>query len=126
VKSLEDDVELKLIERRKLNQLLKKIKLESTKKEKTDREIVEDFLYDRGKEVLDAAYRYFPNETEQIVKKIAELIREGKIKDKISGGELYSFFRQIGLRFSLETSIKIQERGKLIDLSEKLRERREE
>jgi DNA-binding TFAR19-related protein (PDSD5 family) len=126
VKSLEDDVELKLIERRKLNQLLKKIKLESTKKEKTDREMVEDILYDRGKEVLDAAYRYFPNETEQIVKKIAELIREGKIKDKISGGELYSFFRQIGLRFSLETSIKIQERGKLIDLSEKLRERREE
>jgi DNA-binding TFAR19-related protein (PDSD5 family) len=124
---LEDDIELKLIEQKKLTELMRRIKTAtSQKKEKTEREIVEEMLYDRGNEVLDAAYRYYPSETEQVVKQIAELIRGGKITEKISGGELYSLFRRLGLRFSLETSIKIEERGKLVDLSEKLRHSSEE
>lgn len=124
---MEEDIELKLIEQKKLSELIRKARLASMqKKEKTDREVVEELLYDRGNEVLDTAYANYPKETEEVVKQLADLIRNGKISGKISGGELYSLFRQIGLRFSLETSIKIQEKGKLVDLSEKLRQRSEE
>lgn len=124
---MEDDIELKLIAQKKLNEMLRRtMQLKRIEKNKTEREIVEEMLYDRGKEVLDAAYESYPSETDKIVKQLAKLIREKRITEKISGTELYSLFRQLGLRFSLETSIKVQERGKLIDLSEKLKVKSEE
>jgi VIT1/CCC1 family predicted Fe2+/Mn2+ transporter len=97
---------------------------EPPKAEKTDRETVESLLYDRGDEVLISAYSFYQKQTEQVVKELARLIREGKFSGRISGGELYSLFRQIGLRFQLKTSIKVQERGKFVDLSEKLKVKR--
>jgi DNA-binding TFAR19-related protein (PDSD5 family) len=119
---MEEDLELKLIEQRKLAELRKRMlgKQQGQKEEKSDRELVLGMLYDRGDEVLEAAYSFYPKETERIVAEIARLIREGKLKEKVSGGELYAIFRQLGLRFSLRTSIKVQEHGKLVDLSEKL------
>jgi hypothetical protein len=77
-------------------------------------------LYDRGEEVLEAAYGFYPRQTEAMVKELAGMIREGRLAERVSGGELYSIFRQLGLRFRLKTSIKVQDRGKLVDLSEKL------
>jgi DNA-binding TFAR19-related protein (PDSD5 family) len=122
---LEEDHELKLIEQRKLAEMRRRMKPpEPPKAEKTDRETVESLLYDRGDEVLVSAYSFYPKQTEQIVKELARLIREGKFSGRISGGELYSLFRQIGLRFQLKTSIKVQERGKFVDLSEKLKLKR--
>lgn len=119
---MEEDIELKLIAQRKLAELRKRLLTQqSVKNEKSDEELVRESLYDRGDEVLDTAYSYYPNETKQIVKEIAKLIRSGKLKGKISGGELYSIFRQLGLNFTLKTSIKVEEKGRLIDLSEKLR-----
>ena len=95
------------------------------KTEKSDRDLLKELLYDRGDEVLDAAYSIFPEETGRIVTELAKRIRDGSFNRKISGGELYSLFRQIGLRFQLKTSIKVQERGKFVDLSEKLKIRDE-
>ncbi|MBI3860042.1 MAG: hypothetical protein HY296_07405 [Thaumarchaeota archaeon] len=119
---MEEDVEIKLIERRKLEALRKRIKTAAAppRPEKTDREVVESMLYDRGDEVLDAAYSFFPAQTERLVKEISGMVRDGRLKDRVSGGELYSIFRQLGLRFNLKTSIKVQDKGKLVDLSEKL------
>jgi DNA-binding TFAR19-related protein (PDSD5 family) len=126
---LEDDLELKLIEQRKLEQMKRRLRTatpSSPPKEKTDREVVQGMLYDRGDEVLDAAYAYFPNETDRLVKELAQMVKDGRFNEKVSGGELYSIFRQLGLRFNLKTSIRVQDRGKLVDLSEKLKNRREE
>jgi DNA-binding TFAR19-related protein (PDSD5 family) len=119
---MEEDAELKLLEQRKLLAMRKKLKAAppQTQAEKTDREVVEDMLYDRGSEVLDAAYSFFPRETGRIVKELADMVRAGRLTEKVAGGELLSIFRQLGLRFSLKTSIKVQDRGKLVDLSEKL------
>jgi hypothetical protein len=119
---LEEDIELKLLERRKLEAMKKRLKTTSTppKAEKSDRQVVEEMLYDRGDEVLDAAYSFYPVQTERLVKELADMIREGRLGERVSGGELYSIFRQLGLRFRLKTSIKVQDRGKLVDLSEKL------
>jgi len=133
---LEDDAEIKLLEQRKLEALRKRLKAKAeaateatasqAKKEKTDRETVEGMLYDRGAEVLEAAYGIYPTQTEALVKELAGMIRAGRLAERVSGGELYSIFRQLGLRFRLKTSIRVQDRGKLVDLSEKLsREGRE-
>ena len=127
--NLEEDNELRLIERRKLAEMRRRITATPTQKapgeEKTARQLVEEKLYDRGAEVLEAAYAYFPEQTPRIVEELAAMVREGRLAGKISGGELYSVFRQIGLRFNLKTSIKVQDRGRLVDLSEKLMRKEE-
>jgi len=119
---MEEDADLRLLEQRKLEEMRRRLKAAApqTKKEKTDREVVEGMLYDRGDEVLDAAYSFYPKETERLVKEIAGMIRDGRLTEKIAGGELLSIFRQLGLRFRLRTSIKVMDQGKLVDLSEKL------
>ena len=119
---MEEDADLKLLEQRKLEAMKKRIKASAPapKQERTDRQVVEGMLYDRGDEVLDAAYSFYPNETERLVKEIAGMIRDGRLTEKIAGGELLSIFRQLGLRFRLSTSIRVMDQGKLVDLSEKL------
>jgi hypothetical protein len=122
---MEEDADLKLLERRKMEEMRRRLKAVAPPKEKSDREVVEGMLYDRGDEVLDAAYSFYPEETQRIVKELAEMIRGGRLAGKVAGGELLSVFRQLGLRFSLKTSIKVQDRGKLVDLSEKLSRKEE-
>ena len=119
---MEEDADLKILEQRKLEALRRRVKAAApeAKQEKTDRQVVEGMLYDRGDEVLDAAYSFYPKETEQLVKEIAAMIRDGRLSERIGGGELLSIFRQLGLRFRLKTSIKVMDQGKLVDLSEKL------
>ncbi len=125
---MDEDSELRLIERRKLEEMRRRMRTASPqpRAEKTDREVVEGMLYDRGDEVLEAAYSYFPRETERLVKELAKMVKDGRFAEKISGGELYSILRQLGLRFNLKTSIRVQDNGKLVDLSEKLKNKREE
>jgi DNA-binding TFAR19-related protein (PDSD5 family) len=128
---LEEDSELKVLEQRKMAEMKKRLMAASQpspapKQEKTPREIVEAALVDRGDEVLDAAYTFYPEQTSRIVEELARMIRGGRLTEKISGGELFSVFRQLGLRFSLKTSIKVQEKGKFVELSEKLKHRDDE
>lgn len=125
---MDEDIELKLIEQRKLEAMRRRLRsaVPPPKAELTDRQVVEGMLYDRGDEVLDAAYTFFPKQTEGIVAELARMVRDGRLTQKVSGGELYSVLRQLGLRFSLKTSIKVQDRGRLVDLSEKLKNRKED
>src|SRR2546425_12707507 len=130
---MEEDAELKLITQRKLARMKRMAATTTTtttsakpqKAEKTDRRVGAEVLVDRGDEVLEAAYSYYPNETDHIVKELSRLIREGKFNERISGGELYSLFRNLGLRFKLNTSMKVEEKGRLIDIGEKFRLKRE-
>ena len=122
---MEEDAELKMLERKKLEAMRKRMKEVPQPREKSDREVVEGVLYDRGIEVLDAAYSFYPEETQRIVKELAVMIRDGRLSGSVAGGELLSVFRQLGLRFSLKTSIRVQDRGKLVDLSEKLSRKEE-
>ena len=123
LKDMEEDADLKLLEQRKLEAMRRRLKAASPgqKREKTDREVVESMLYDRGDEVLEAAYSFYPKETERLVRELAAMIREGRLPEKVGGGELFSIFRQLGLRFRLNTSIKVMDQGKLVDLGERLR-----
>jgi DNA-binding TFAR19-related protein (PDSD5 family) len=123
---MDEDSDLKLLERRKLDALRKRLKAApAPRAEKSDREVVEGMLYDRGDEVLEAAYSFYPKETGRLVGELASMIKAGRLNGKIAGGELLSIFRQLGLRFRVNTSIKVMDQGKLVDLSEKLGRREE-
>ena len=128
-KTMEEDQELKLIEQRKLAEMRRRVKPAPAptpqKESKSARQSVEGMLYDRGDEVLEAAYSFYPEQTGRIVEELATMMKDGKLVDKISGGELYAVFRQLGVRFKMKTSIKVQDRGRLVDLSEKLMRREE-
>jgi DNA-binding TFAR19-related protein (PDSD5 family) len=114
----EYDPELEIIKAKKLLKMKKKI---TEEKPKTDRELLVEHLIDRGTEVLSTAEAQYPKETAIIIAKIAELIKSGELQGKISGGELLSLFRSIGLRVRMDTKISVEEHGKLVSLSDRLR-----
>ena len=89
---------------------------------KSSREIVSAYLYDRADEVLDLAYRQYPAQTEAIVTRIARLILAGDITNRISGGELLMLFRSAGLNIRVNTTIKVEDNGKFVSFSEKLKQ----
>ncbi|HEY8140277.1 MAG TPA: DNA-binding protein [Nitrososphaera sp.] len=124
-----EDPDIEMIKARKLKEMREKAAaLERTrassaqqKKQRAPREIVSGYLYDRADEVLKLAYEQYPSQTEAIVARIAELIQSGELTDRISGGELLSLFRSVGLRVRVDTTIKVEDDGKLIPFSEKLK-----
>jgi DNA-binding TFAR19-related protein (PDSD5 family) len=132
-----DDPDIAIIKARKMKELWKQAaaleKSKAAQKEqeqkariKTDREIISDLLYDRGEEVLKLAEIQFPSQTRMIIKRIADLTKAGEIQQKISGGELLMLFRSIGINVRVNTTIKIEDHGKLVSFSEKLKKENQE
>ncbi len=116
------DKDLELIRARKMMELRKRMLKQMEGEKKPDpRSIVASRLVDRGLEVLEAAERAYPEETRLLVKKLAELIENGTIAGYITGGELLTLVRTLGLRVYIETTISIVEAGRLVPLAEKLR-----
>lgn len=136
--SSSDDPDIEIIKARKLKEMKKKAAaLERARtsrqqpppppqRQRTARDIVNGYLYDRGDEVLSLAYAQYPAQTEAIVAKIAELILTGEISSRISGGELLSLFRSVGLNVRLNTTIKVEDKGKFISFADKLKQQQDE
>lgn len=127
----EEDADLKMLNAKRMVELRKRMnsslakkaeaeKIAQEPKKATDREVVLKSLTDRGDEVLLAAESSYPSETALLIPQLAKLIRQGKV-DNISGGELLQFFRSIGMRVSVNTSISVQEHGRFVSLGEKLK-----
>ena len=72
--------------------------------------------------MLGLAYVQFPVQTEAIITRIAELMQSGEITNRISGGELLALFRSVGLNVRVNTTIKVEDKGKLISFSDKLKQ----
>ena len=124
-------MELNRINARKMAELKRRMELAAAPKpvkpqEKSGREVVMEKLYDRGDEVLEAAYAHYPKQAPVVVEQLASYLRKNPKTEKISGGELLEIFRTLGLRFSLKTSIKVQERGKFVDLADKFKLKKED
>lgn len=130
----EEDPDITIIKARKMKELqrhaVKQEKMKATKEHgnlpRTNREIISGYLYDRGEEVLNISESQFPIQTRAIISKIVELIKAGEIKQRISGGELLALFRSIGLNIRLNTMIRVEDHGKLISISDKLKYNSEE
>lgn len=136
--SKEEDPDIAIIKARKMKELreqatalenarIKKQQQEQTlRPKKTDREIISSYLYDRGEEVLNLAESQFPLQTKSIVSGLVELIKVGELKQNISGGELLALFRSVGIKVRINTSIKIEDHGKLVSFSDKLKQENED
>ena len=127
-----DDPDIEIIKARKLKELrekaaaMERAKANQPQKQKSPREIVSSYLYDRGDEVLNLAYAQFPIQTEAIIARIAELMQSGEITSRISGGELLALFRSVGLNVRVNTTIKVEDHGKFVSFSDKLKQNEEE
>ena len=131
----QEDPDIAIIKARKMKELQdkaaafkrEKMRDQQPKPQKeTDMEIISAYLYDRGQEVLKLAESQYPSQTKAIVARIVELIKTGEISQRISGGELLTLFRSIGLRIRINTNIKIEDHGKLVSLSDKLKQQNED
>lgn len=114
------------LERSRIKQQQQQHQESSLQPKKNNREIISNYLYDRGEEVLTLAESQFPIQTKSIINGIVELIGAGEIKQRISGGELLALFRSVGVNIRINTSIKIEDHGKLVSFSEKLKQGNEE
>ena len=133
--SSSDDPEIDIINARKLRELREKAAAlerakanqqqaqssSSTSRPKSSREVLSPYLYDRADEVLDLAYAQYPVQTEAIVTRIARLNSDGEITNRISGGELLMLFRSVGLKIRVNTTIKVEDNGKFVSFSDKLK-----
>ena len=86
------------------------------------KEAVAKILAGRGIEVLETARRYYPGEVARLEEALASQISSGRLKGPVSGEELYSFLRRVGLVFSMDVKIQVKERGELKTLEQKFRE----
>jgi hypothetical protein len=131
----EEDPDIAIIKARKMKVLreqaaeLEKARIERQRLQeskmqhkRSNREIISDYLYDRGEEVLKLAESQFPIQTKSLVSEIVELIRIGEIKQRISGGELLALFRSVGINVRVNTTIKIEDHGKLVSFADKLKQ----
>ncbi len=127
----EEDRELELLKAKRLLEMQKNIshkkKIEESKANPpaastvSSREIVVKKLGYRGMEVLENAEAQFPEETRLVVEKLAELLQSGEVTEIIDGGKLLTLFRSIGIRVKVQTTIKIEQDGKLVSWSDKLK-----
>jgi DNA-binding TFAR19-related protein (PDSD5 family) len=128
---MEEDPDIEILKAKKMQEIMqrlmkqKKENKDIKKREPSEREILRSYLYDRGDEVLKLAESQFPSETRAIINRIVELINSGEINQKISGGELLSLFRTIGINVKINTTIKIEEHGKYMSFAEKLKQNKE-
>ena len=131
----EEDKELELLKAKRLLEMQKNIsqqqKQEELKLTKENqkvstpppREILVKHLGYRGLEVLENAESQFPNETKMVVTKLAELIQSGEVTEIIDGGKLLELFRSVGIPVRVNTTINVEQDGKLVSWSDKLKER---
>jgi len=128
-----EDPDIEILKAKKMQEIMQRMMKQKKdnigkdikKREPSEREILLSYLYDRGDEVLNLAESQFPSETRAIVGRIVELINSGEINRKISGGDLLSLFRTIGINVKINTTIKIEEHGKYMSFAEKLKQNKE-
>ena len=116
------DSELEAIKRRKLRDIQKRWAAKQKKTEKTDPdETLSKIFRGRAWEVFNAANQQFPTVMDQIKEALVKLAASGRLKE-VTGEQLYLFFRKLGLRVRLNTTIRYREHGKLKSLTEKITE----
>lgn len=109
-------------EREKENlELQNKLNKQKSEGNDAERNFLLRYMYDRGDEVLKLAEEQYPFQTRMIIKRLNELIRFGEIS-RISGGDMLSVYRSLGLKIRVNTNISISDHGETMSFSEKLKQ----
>ena len=131
----EEDSELEKLKAKRLAEMQKNLSSqqkttapepELEKKSENPREIVVPQLGFRGLEVLENAESQFPNETKIIVKQLSDLIKSDELPEVLDGGKLLALFRTVGLNVRMATKINVEQDGKFVSLSDKLKTQSED
>lgn len=125
----EEDKELELLKAKRMLEMQKNISQRQRVDEKpqpqaqkvSPRDIVLKQLGYRGEEVLQNAESQFPNETKVVIEKLAELIQGGEVTEVIDGGKLLTLFRSVGIHVRIQTTINVEQDGKMVSWSDKLK-----
>lgn len=116
------DDELEALKRKRLSELQRRMALHEEKQKPLDvHKVLDSVFRGRAWEVFNQAHSQYPSEMSEIEHQLVSLVSEGKLKE-IDGEQLYALLRNIGLRVSLNTGIKIVSHGKTQSLSEKIKE----
>ena len=133
-----DDSSIELLKRRRLLDIRRKLLLEraeSMKKEEQEKgkeqgqeklgpkEVLKKRFVGRAWEVWYTAEAQYPEVMVRLADAMVSLIEAGKLSGPITGEQLYSFFRRLGLRVRLKTKIRIYEGGELKSIADKLKEK---
>ena len=117
------DSELERLRRRRLAQYFER--LNSTKEEKKEevskQELLNQIFVGRAWEVFNATQAQYPQVANRLRDVLVQLFSAGRIK-KLSGQDLYSLLKKMGLRVKLKTTIRIKEDGKMKSIEEKMKE----
>ena len=130
---MSEDSELERLKAKRLAEMQKNLSSKQNtpesqpeKKPETPRDIVVPKLGFRGLEVLENAESQFPNETKIILKQLSELIKSGELPEVLDGGKLLALFRAVGLNVRMATKINVEQDGKFVSLSDKLKTQSED
>ena len=126
----EEDKELDLLKAKRMlemqknitqRQKIEEVKAETKKPQISPRDLVVKQLGYRGVEVLQNAESQFPEESKEVIEKLAELIQGGEVSEIIDGGKLLTLFRSLGIRVRMQTTISVEQDGKMVSWSDKLK-----
>lgn len=131
---MSEDEELELLKRRKLLEMQRRLRMEKTleaekmvEKERRGKSmdpeaVLKNFFVGRAWEVWNAAKQQYPEVIREVGAALVSLVESNKLREKITGEQLYWLFRQLRLPVRLETRIRILESGELKTIAEKLKE----
>jgi DNA-binding TFAR19-related protein (PDSD5 family) len=116
------DSDLEAIRRNKLRELQRRLTTKQNKTEEIDtNDVLKQVFKGRAWEVFNSAYQQFPGIMAKVKDALVRLALSGRLKE-VTGEQLYSFLRNVGLRVRLKTKIRFAEHGKLKSLTEKMKE----
>jgi DNA-binding TFAR19-related protein (PDSD5 family) len=129
--AMSDDV-LERLKRKKMQELQRRMAAkdaaqgaQALAKEKpqepSNDKILDTIFGDRAWEVWRIAREQFPQVVPQVEVALIDAVKQGKIREKIDGGGLAMFLRQIGVPLRLNTQIRFAEHGELKTLEQKLK-----
>jgi DNA-binding TFAR19-related protein (PDSD5 family) len=129
--AMSDDV-LERLKRKKMQELQRRMAAkdaaqaaQALAKEKpqepSNDKILDTIFGDRAWEVWRIAREQFPQVVPQVEVALVDAVKQGKIREKIDGGGLAMFLRQIGVPIRLNTQIRFAEHGELKTLEQKLK-----
>ena len=129
----EEDSELERLKAKRLAEMQKNLSSQEKttepkpeQKSENSRDVVVPKLGFRGLEVLENAESQFPNETKIVIKQLSELIKSGELPEILDGGKLLALFRTVGLNVRMATKINVEQDGKFVSLSDKLKTKSED
>jgi DNA-binding TFAR19-related protein (PDSD5 family) len=135
---MSDDPHIELLKRRKLQSLKRRLLIEKVEAEKQGEEadapstpsppppqpteVLRQVFVGRAWEVWNAAMAQYPQVTRELEGALIKLIKSGRLRNQITGEQLFWFFRRLGVRVRLNTKIRIYESGELKSIADKLRD----